>query len=120
AIVVPISGLQFRKSLMQQHRSENYLESAKYRNATSEEGVKSFEPKRSGNHRAIAKDVMNIHGVSKPVKIEGQIQKTAASIKMETKFPISVADYNIDIPKVVFYNIAEVVEVTAVFTFQEK
>lgn len=120
AIVVPISGFQFRKSLMQQHFNENYLESDKYPNATFEGLVKGFDPSRSGIQKAIAEGVMNIHGVSKPVKIEGQIQKTASSIKMETKFPIRVADYNIDIPKVVFYNIAEVVEVTAVFTFQEK
>ena len=120
AFVVPIQGFQFRKSLMQQHFNENYLESDKYPNATFEGKVIGFDPNNSGVQEAVAEGTMTIHGVAKKVKINGQISKTAGGLKIETKFPIKVADYDIEIPRVVFYNIAEVVEVTAVFIYKEK
>ena len=120
AFVVPIQGFKFRKSLMQQHFNENYLESDKYPNATFEGKVIGFDPNNSGVQEAVAEGTMTIHGVAKKVKINGQISKTAGGLKIETKFPIKVADYDIEIPRVVFYNIAEVVEVTAVFIYKEK
>src|SRR5690606_36927900 len=43
AFVVPINGFQFRKSLMQQHLNENYLESDKYPNASFEGKVSGYD-----------------------------------------------------------------------------
>lgn len=120
AFVVPIQGFQFRKSLMQQHFNENYLESDKYPNATFEGKVTGYDPNNTGVQEAVAEGTMTIHGVTQKVKIKGQINKTSGGLKIETKFPIKVAEYNIDIPRVVFYNIAEEVEVTAAFIYKEK
>lgn len=120
AFVVPINGFQFRKSLMQQHFNENYLESDKYPNATFEGKVSGYDPESSGVQEAVAEGTMTIHGVAKKVKINGQISKVAGGLKIETKYPIKVADYGIEIPRVVFYNIAEIVEVTAIFIYREK
>lgn len=120
AFVVPIQGFQFRKSLMQQHFNENYLESDKYPNATFEGKVSGYDPNTSSVQEAVAEGTMTIHGIAQPVIIAGQISKTADGLKIETKFPVKVADYKIDIPRVVFYNIAEVVEVTAIFIYKEK
>src|SRR5690554_2901275 len=120
AFVVPIPAFQFRKSLMQQHFNENYLESDKYPNATFEGTITGYDPSNSGVQQAVAEGSMTIHGVAKKVKINGQISKAAGGLKIETKFPIKVADYGIEIPRVVFYNIAEIVEVTAIFIYREK
>lgn len=120
AFVVPIQGFQFRKSLMQQHFNENYLESGKYPNATFEGTITGYDRNSTGVQEAVAEGTMTIHGVAQRVKIKGQITKVADGLKIESKFPVRVADYHIDIPRVVFYNIAEVVEVTALFIYQEK
>jgi polyisoprenoid-binding protein YceI len=67
----------------------------------------------------VAEGKMTIHGVSRDVRIQGQFLREAERLKMESKFPVKVADYDIDIPKVVFYNIAEEVEVTVLFIYEE-
>jgi hypothetical protein len=120
AFVVPIQGFQFRKSLMQQHFNENYLESDKYPNATFEGKIAGYDPGNGSVQEAVAEGILTIHGVPRKVKINGQISRTPGGLKVETKFPLQVADYDIEIPRVVFYNIAEVVEVTAVFIYKEK
>lgn len=118
--VVPMEGFQFRKSLMQQHFNENYLESDKYPNATFEGKVTGYDLSKNGPQEAVAEGTMTIHGVARKVKIKGHLIQTSGVLKIDTKFPVKVADYDIDIPRVVFYNIAEVVEVTAVFIYKEK
>lgn len=120
AFVVPIQGFEFTKSLMQQHFNENYLESDRYPNATFEGRVIGYDPGRSGVQEAVAEGTMTIHGVPQKVKIKGQISKSSTGLKIDTKFYIRVADYEIDIPRIVFYNIAEEVEVTAVFIYKER
>ena len=44
--------------------------------------------------------------------------KTAGKITLETTFPVRLADYQIAIPKVVFYNIAETVQVQLTFQYE--
>ena len=119
AFVVPIRGFQFRKSLMQEHFNENYLESDKYPEATFEGRLSGYDLDRSGTQQAVAVGKMTIHGVTRQVKIEGVLNSSSGGLTMQAKFPIRVADYDIDIPTVVFYNIAEVVEVNVRFNYQE-
>jgi hypothetical protein len=50
--------------------------------------------------------------------VEGEVRIEEGSIEIKSKFPITLEDYKIKIPKVVFYNIAEVVEVTITFKYE--
>ncbi|MEX2594371.1 MAG: YceI family protein [Anditalea sp.] len=119
AFFVPIKAFQFSKSLMQQHYNERFMESNKYPQATFEGKLTGYDLDVSGVQEALAVGKMTIHGVSRDVKIKGQFTHGSGRVKMESKFPIKVADYDIDIPKVVFYNIAEEVEVTVLFIYEE-
>jgi|SRR5690554_6458680 len=119
AFVIPIKGFQFRKSLMQQHFNENYLESGKYPQATFEGRLRDYNLQSDGPQQVLAEGRMTIHGVTRNIRIKGQLTKLGNYIDMHSKFWIKVADYDIDIPRVVFYNIAEEVEVTVMFRFQE-
>jgi hypothetical protein len=119
AFFVPIKAFQFRKSLMQQHFNENFMESDKYPQATFEGKLSGYDLDDPGVQQAVAEGKMTIHGVSRDVRIQGQFLREAERLKMESKFPVKVADYDIDIPKVVFYNIAEEVEVTVLFVYEE-
>jgi len=117
AFSIPIVGFQFEKSLMQEHFNENYLESGKYPTATFKGKINGYDPKETGFQDANATGKMKIHGVEKNVEIKGQLKVDGDKVTIKSVFPIKIADYDIEIPKVVFYNIAEVVEVTVNFEY---
>lgn len=115
---IPIKSFEFEKSLMQEHFNENYLESDKYPTATFKGIVTGFNKDAEGWQKAWAEGSMIIHGVQNELSVEGEFKIEKGSIESKSKFPISLKDYKIKIPKVVFYNIAEVVEVTITFTYE--
>lgn len=107
---IPINTFQFKKSLMQEHFNENYLESHKYPRAKFKGKVSGFE-KTSGKQKVTAQGTLEIHGVSKEVTIEGEMEYSPQEISIRSQFPVRLSDYKIKIPKLVVSNIAEVVEV---------
>ncbi|MEK6478404.1 YceI family protein [Catalinimonas sp. 4WD22] len=117
AFVVPIKGFEFEKSLMQEHFNENYMESDKYPNAKFEGKLEGYEAGKSVQ-QVTAKGQMTIHGVTHEIEIPGTVKNNSSGISMQASFPIKVADYDIKIPKIVFYNIAEEVEVSVNFQYQ--
>lgn len=112
--LIPITGFEFRKSLMQEHFNENYLESDKYPEAYFRGRISGYNP---GNpvSNAIAEGEMTIHGVTKPVEIRGTITKQSGKLILEAVFPVVLKDYQVEIPTLMFQNIAEEVEVTVIF-----
>ena len=54
---------------------------------------------------------LTIHGVTRDIRESGQIWQEGALIKGTSVFDIRVADYGIDIPRVVRNNIAKTVSV---------
>lgn len=118
AFIVPIRGFQFEKSLMQEHFNENYLESDKYPNAKFEGSLEGYQPDKSGKQQVRARGTLTIHGVSQEIEVTGTVSQQGGNISMQATFPVKVAEYDIEIPKVVFYNIAEVVEVRVKFQYQ--
>lgn len=116
-IVVPIKEFRFRKKLMQQHFNENYLESDKYPKAVFEGSIQGWDG-TNGDFEAVALGTLEMHGVTQQVQVEGQLNKDENGLVLTTVFEVQLEDYKIKIPKAVFYKIAEVVEVTAKFTFE--
>ncbi len=116
---IPIKSFTFEKSLMQEHFNENYLESDKYPNAKFVGKIHGFESTLDTWQEAKAEGKMTIHGIEQDVTYEGRIKIDQNSMEMEAIFPIQLEDYKIKIPKVVFYNIAEIVEVTVKFTYEK-
>ncbi len=114
---VPITGFQFEKSLMQEHFNENYMESDKFPKATFSGKIVGWNS-QEGENKVSATGEMTIHGRTNAVNVEGTIIKDDNTIEINAKFPIALADYKIKIPKAVFYNIAEVVDVTVYFKFK--
>lgn len=120
AFLIPISSFDFEKKLMQEHFNENYLESEKYPNASFKGKLSNYDPAKKGVQKVQAKGQMTIHGVTKDISVEGTIDNQGDKMLLKAKFPITVADHKIKIPKVVFYNIAEVVEVTLDLTYEKQ
>jgi polyisoprenoid-binding protein YceI len=116
---IPIKSFSFEKSLMQEHFNENYLESDKYPDATFKGELMDFDPAVMEWQKVKARGIMDIHGVERNIEVEGDIQISGGKIKIKAEFPIALKDYKIKIPKVVFYNIAEVVDVTITFEYEK-
>ncbi|MEH0153873.1 YceI family protein [Limibacter armeniacum] len=112
AFVVPITGFEFEKSLMQEHFNEKYLESEKYPTSTFKGKITGLSTPSPSPQEVQAIGKINIHGVEQEITATGTIVKEDGIILLKSSFPIRLADFDIKIPKVVFYNIAEVVEVT--------
>lgn len=115
AFLVPINGFRFDKSLMQEHFNEKFLESHKYPEATFEGKLSGYNTAKTGTQIARANGNLTIHGLTVRSDIPGTIKFQDNQVFMEAKFLVKLEDHEIQIPKVLFYNIAEEVEVTVNF-----
>ncbi len=115
---IPISEFKFKKSLMQQHFNEKYMESDKFPKATFQGTVSGFNKESKGVQNAIASGKLTIHGVTKDVQISGTIEPKDSRLNLKAVFIVVLEDYNITRPQLLWQNIAEQVEVTASFTFK--
>ena len=97
-----ISDFNFRKKLMQTHFNENYLESDIYPKANFVGKVFALE-----EDSAIVRGLLTIHGVSKEIEANGMFIKNNNSIKISSEFNVKLEDYNVSIPTIVMYKIAE-------------
>jgi hypothetical protein len=118
AFSVPMKDFKFKKSLMQQHFNEKYVESEKYPKATFQGKIIGFKADATGTQQVKAQGKLTIHGVTKDIDVPGTVEVQGKKLQMKSKFMVKVADYEITIPSLVFQNIAEEVEVTLDFTFK--
>lgn len=115
AVTLLMKSFQFEKALMQEHFNENYVESDKYPKASFEGKINNLQDIVEGdNGVAEVSGSLTIHGITKPVSIEGKLDITDSSIRFESSFMVTVADYEIKIPSIVARNIAKEVEVTCI------
>jgi len=118
---VRIRSFQFRKGLMQEHFNENYMESDKYPYAEFKGNIKeTFDYKKMGVYPIMINGVLNIHNVSKEYTVKATLEIKDGVIVGQSVFNVRVADHKIKIPRLVFKNIAEVVEVRAFVEYETK
>jgi len=119
AFVVDIQEFKFKKSLMQTHFNEKYMESNKFPHATFSGLITSSSIiSKSGQHSVTVKGEMLIHGVKKSVEVIGLLINNGESITASSEFIIKVDDYDIKIPKLLVKNIAEEVKVTVKLDYE--
>jgi polyisoprenoid-binding protein YceI len=110
-----ISDFNFRKKLMQTHFNENYLESDIYPKANFVGKVFALE-----EDSAVVRGLLTIHGVSKEIEANGMFIKNNNSIKISSEFNVKLEDYNVSIPTIVMYKIAEEILVNVVIKLNSK
>jgi hypothetical protein len=120
AFSVPIREFQFEKKLMQQHFNEKYMDSDKFPKATFSGKIEGYDKSGSGNQEVKAVGKLTIHGVTQSVTIPGTISTKDSKMIMKSKFIVKLADYKIDIPQLMWQNIAEQVEVTVDITYKSQ
>lgn len=109
---IPIKSFVFDKSLMQEHFNENYMESDRYPNATFKGKIEGdYSLKKDGVYALEAVGDLEIHGVKNKVSLPATIVVENGFPSIQCTFKVALADYNIEVPKIVFYKIAEDIEV---------
>jgi hypothetical protein len=116
--IVKIKDFKFDKSLMREHFNEKYMETEKFPKSTFQGKVSGFKPNVLGVQQVKAVGKLNIHGVEKQVEIPGTLEIIGGKVNLKSKFIVKLADYNIKIPKLVWQNIAEEIEVRVDFTYK--
>jgi len=96
--------------LRNRHMRDNYLETDKYRMTNFEGRLTSVETISDNEYQVIVEGKMFIHGVTKQLQVEGKIFKTENGFHVQTNFPISLPDYNIEVPSLMFMKINEVMD----------
>lgn len=107
---IDLNTLDTGIELRNRHMRDSYLETAKFPFA---EFTGTFSPSlnsSSGSEQnVIAKGKFSIHGVSKEIEIPGTLTRISQNeIKLTAEWIIKLSDFNIEIPRVVFYELSEV------------
>lgn len=109
-----IKAFQFEKALMQEHFNENYLESTKYPKATFTgeitDGDVSWK-QQDGVYEVTVSGELTMHGISQKVEAPATLTIKNGKVSATSTFVVAVADYGIEIPKVVAEKIAKEVEI---------
>ena len=120
---VLIKSFHFKKSLMETHFNENYLESDKYPKALFKGKISNLPAvnfSADGNYSVEVSGDLTIHGVTNKVITPGTITVKAGIISAKADFKITLADYKISIPGIVKDNIAKVIDIKVSCVYDQK
>lgn len=121
AVQMRITNFVFPNKLMQEHFNENYLESEKFHSATFKGKIKeSVDLTVPGSYPITASGSATIHGVTRPIELKGNIISTGTNLALTCAFEVKLVDYKVDIPKIVFAKIAEVIKISSKLNFTKK
>jgi hypothetical protein len=120
---VLIKGFHFQRALMEEHFNENYMESSKLPKAYFKGKITNLSAinfLKEGTYKVMANGELTLHGVTKKMMLPGSIIVQSGKLQVVCKFTVKPKDFNIQIPRVVVSNIAEVIEVSVNCKYEEK
>ena len=118
-----IKSFQFKRTLMQEHFNEEYMESDKLPKSTFVGKITNISEvnfKKDGEYPATAAGDLTIHGVTKKVTITGKVIVKGSTVSIKTKFEVVPQDYDITIPDLVAGKIAQQIDVNVDIPYQNK
>jgi hypothetical protein len=119
AFSIPIKGFVFKRTLMQEHFNENYMESDKYPKATFSGHFVGFDAAAlatAGPHEVQVEGDLTMHGVTHRIQVPASVEVKGGQLLAFAVFPVAPADYKIEIPLLVRDHIAKVVSVRVALT----
>ena len=111
---VLMKAFEFEKALMQEHFNENYIESHKYPKAEFKGQIinnSDINYSKDGTYKANVKGKLTIHGETRDVETTGILVVKNGKVDADAEFNIELADYKVEIPKVVKDNISKTVRI---------
>ncbi|MFK5889764.1 MAG: YceI family protein [Flavobacteriaceae bacterium] len=116
AILALIKGFRFKKSLMEEHFNEKFMESDTYSKAKFTGKIEAFnlDDLSENAKEYTVKGTLDIHGVKKPIETIISLKKEAGGIiNLKTKFSVAIADFNIAVKSKIAKKIAKIVNIDA-------
>lgn len=118
AFSLPVRSLHFEKAMMEEHFNENYIESDKYPKATFKGKVNEHpDLSKEGSYPVTVTGDFQVHGVTQNRTVKGEVKVSKGVVSMSSEFMVKCADHHIDIPKIVFHNIAESIRIRVSATY---
>lgn len=100
----------FNSPVQKEHFYENYLEVKSYPESTFKGKIlEDIDINTSNTYRA--KGIINIHGHSNEIIIDVTIKPNDDGLYFSSKFEIALKDYEIDLPRIVYQKIAEIIDI---------
>lgn len=119
AFIIPNKTFEFKKSLMQEHFNEKYMESDKYPKSTFSGKInEAIDLTKDGEYKVTTFGKLNIHGVEVERTIPGTIIVKNGKINLTSDFIVKVADHKIEIPTLMWEKIAEQIQVKIEVNFE--
>jgi len=116
AVLGLIKGFRFKKSLMEEHFNEKFMESDTYPKAKFMGKIEAFNLSDVSDETKeyTVKGILSLHGVNKPIEAKVFLKKDAdGQVNLKTKFSVAVADYNIAVKSKIAKKIAKNVNIVA-------
>ena len=100
----------FNSPLQKEHFYENYMEVKSYPESVFKGKIlEDIDLTRTKTYRA--KGLLTIHGLSHEVILRVKIEPRTEGLHFESTFDVKLKDYEIDLPRIVYQKIAEVINV---------
>lgn len=111
----------FNSGLQQTHFNENYLESAKYPEASFKgKIIEDIDFKKDGRYEIRAKGILNIHGVAMERIIKSELIIRQGKMYIQSAFTVMLPDHNIPIPRIVKDKLAQEIKVEIKATLEPR
>jgi polyisoprenoid-binding protein YceI len=86
---------------------EKHLETPNYPLAKFSGKLIRAEKKSKSQHDVTAQGIIEIHGISHSIEVPGTMSFVYGGFRIQTEFSVSLSDYQIKIPKVLFFKVKE-------------
>lgn len=118
AVSMKMTAFDFPNKLMQEHFNENYMESEKFPTGSFKgKIVEVVDYTKNGTYDVTAKGLLTLHGVMQARDLKGKLIIDNQKINLVCNFDVKLIDHKIEIPKLVFAKIAEVISVKSKYAF---
>jgi polyisoprenoid-binding protein YceI len=109
---VDLNTLDTGIDLRNNHMKDSYLETETHRFAEfTGELEPEFDPSIKTEQQASVTGTFQIHGVEREINVQGTIKPVESGLQLDAGWTVLLEDYNIDKPKVVFYELASEQEI---------
>ncbi|HSF44749.1 MAG TPA: YceI family protein [Chitinophagaceae bacterium] len=123
AFQIPVKSFHFKRSLMEEHFNENYMESNKFPKSTFSGKINDISKvnfTKDGVYPVIVEGDLTIHGFTRKMTTPASITIVGGKINATAHFTVLIADYNIPIPGVVSEKIAKEASIEVKCSYDKK
>ena len=117
-----IKGFRFKVALMEEHFNESFAESDKFPKATFSGNIQDYKPGSftENSNTFLVKGKLTFHGKTVEINTDAVISMNNDEIEFSTEFKVKPEEFDIQLPKVIRYKVAETVDVKIHFKLIQK